>query len=186
LSARTDLYFAYRFEQRQFLPGPLITSHIGTIGWSRLLTPSLRLVLEGGPRVSDGDWSPDVTITATQTVNDLTTFSMGYGHTQDVAVGVIGLITTDRVNASVTMARTRRWEAMFSAGAFRNVQPVNDSLAYDASVSVGRSLSDAIWLVASVNRTFNDQRFRGAPVPNTQIIRNWVLISIRVQPFRPR
>jgi hypothetical protein len=186
LSGRTDLYFIYRFEQRQFLPGPLVASHIGSVGWSRQVSRSLRLVVEGGPRLTGDEWSPDVTVTATQTVNDLTMFTAGYAHTQDVAVGVVGLITIDRVTASMMMARARRWELSFGGGAFRNIQAGTDLLAYDGMASVGRSLGSDLWLVMSYNHTFNDQRVRGAAVPNTTIVRSVAMLSLRYTPYRPR
>jgi hypothetical protein len=187
LDPRSQLYFNYRLEQREFIPGAVIVSHVGVGGWSYRLTPRLVLVLEGGPRLAEGEWSPEVNISATQTLGTITTFSAGYAHTQDAAVGVLGLITVDRVTTSIAMRRSDRWELILSAGAFRNIQPDADTVAYDLSVSVGRRLAEAFWLVASAVRTFNDLEPRGpVVVPPAEIVRNALMISVRVQPFRPR
>ena len=186
LSPRAQVYFNYRFEQREFLPGALLVSHVGVGAWSYRLAPPLLLVLEAGPRVSEGAWSPEVNISVAQTINNITTFSAGYAHTQDVAVGVAGLITIDRVTTSLAFRRNEVWELIVSAGAFRNVQPGGDTVAYDLSAAVGRAVSDAFWLVVSANRTSNDIRTRGATVTESEIVRNWVMASIRIQPFRPR
>jgi hypothetical protein len=185
LNPRSQLYANYRLEQREFLPGGLFISHVTVGGWSYRLTPTLMLTFEGGPRVVEGTWSPEVNVSATQVVNTITTFSAGYSHTQDVAVGVVGLITVDRVTTSVAMRRSRFWELILSAGAYRNVQNTFDSVAYDLGVSVGRLLTEALWLVGSVNRNYNDMRSRGA-APDSRIERNWAMISIRFQPYRPR
>ena len=186
LSPRSQVYFNYRFEQREFLPGALLVSHVGVGAWSYRLAPPLLLVLEAGPRVSEGEWSPEINVSVTQTINTITTFSAGYAHTQDVAVGVPGLITIDRVTTSLALTRDQLWELVISAGAFRNVQVTGETVAYDVSVAVGRSLTDALWLVVSANRTSNDIRTRGATVTESEIVRNWVMASIRIQPFRPR
>jgi hypothetical protein len=186
LSPRSQMYFNYRFEQREFHPGALLLSHVGVGAWSYRLAPPLLLLLEAGPRVSEGQWSPEVNISVTQTINNITTFSAGYAHTQDVAAGVAGLITIDRVTSSLALRRNNRWELIVTGGGFRNVQPGGDTVAYDASVSVGRSLSDALWLVATASRTSNDIRTRGVTVTDSEIVRNWAMVSIRVQPFRPR
>jgi hypothetical protein len=186
LSPRAQLYFNYRFEQREFLPGALIVSHVGVGAWSYRLAPPLLLVLEAGPRATEGEWSPEVNISVTQTINNITTFSAGYAHTQDVAVGVEGLITIDRVTTSLALSRSEVWELVFSGGAFRNVQPSGDTVAYDVSAALGRALSSTLWLVVSANRTSNDIRNRAATVMESEIVRNWVMASIRIQPFRPR
>jgi hypothetical protein len=187
LDPRYQLYFNYRFEQREFIPGALLVSHVGVVGWSYRVTPRLVLLLEAGPRFTEGDWAADVNVSATQSIGTITTFSAGYAHTQDTAVGVVGLITTDRVTSSLALRRSDRWELVFGAGAFRNIQPDIDTIAYDLSVAVGRSLTDALWLVASYVRTFNDLRPRGiVMVPPSEILRNALMISIRVQPFRQR
>jgi hypothetical protein len=192
LGPRSQLYFNYRLEQREFTPaieltpGFVLVSHVGVGGWSYRLTPDLVLVLEGGPRVAEGEWTPDVSISATKTIGSITTFSAGYAHTQDVAVGVVGLIDVHRVTTSVAMRRNELWELILNAGVFRNAQPDVDSIAYDFSVAVGRSLSKALWLVVSANRTFNDLRMNAGEVPQMEIVRNWVMASIRIQPVRPR
>jgi hypothetical protein len=186
LDPRSQLYFNYRLEQREFVPGPVFVSHVGVAGWSYRLTPDLLLALEGGPRVAEGEWSPEVSVQATKTIGTITTFSAGYAHTQDVAVGVVGLIDVHRLTTAVALRRNEFWELVLSAGAFRNVQPDVDSIAYDFSVAVGRSLTKALWLVVSVNRTFNDLRRDTGEVPQSEIVRNWVMASIRVQPVRPR
>jgi hypothetical protein len=185
LDPRYQLYFNYRLEQREFIPGAVLVSHIGVAGWSYRLTPRLMLVLEGGPRVAEGEWSPEVNVSVTQTIGTITTFSAGYSHTQDAAVGVVGLITVDRLTTSLALRRSDVWELVLSAGAFRNIQPTVDTIAHDLSVAVGRSISDAVWLVVSVNRNYNDLRMR-VPVPDDAVVRNWVMASIRIQPYRPR
>lgn len=186
LSPRRQLYVNYRFEQREFLPGPLLVSHIAVGGWTYRITPALSLALEGGPRVTEGEWSPEFNIQATQTIGTITTFSGGYAHTQDVAVGVAGIVKVDRLTTSVALRRYEFWELILGAGAFRNVHLTGDTIAYDLSVSVGRLLTNALWLVASVNRNYNHLRQRDAPVPESTILRNALMISLRVQPFRPR
>ncbi len=186
LNARSELALSYRFEDRQFRPGPLVRSHLGLITWSHLLTLARRLVLEGGPRVVDGELRPDVTVSLTQTVSSVTSFTVGYSHTQDVAIGIVGLLKLDRLSASVTARRGRRWEASFGGGAFRNVQTSLETLAYDVFGSLGRSLTDAAWLVVSVNRTLNELRAPGTTLPGSTIRRNTALISLRIAPWRPR
>lgn len=186
LSPRSQLYFNYRFEQRDFTPGAILVSHVGVAGWTYRIAQPLLLTIEGGPRVSEGEWSPDVTVSLAQTINNITTFSASYAHTQDVAAGIPGLITIDRVTTSVALRRHQFWELIFGAGAFRNVQFNGDTIAYDVSASLGRALGNVVWLVVSANRTFNDFQPTIATAPQAQIIRNWVMASIRIQPFRPR
>jgi hypothetical protein len=185
LSSRSDLYFAFRFEQRHYRPGPLITSSLGTVGFTRRMTQSLRLTVEGGPRVTDGDWLPDINITASQTLSARSSFTVGYSHTQDVAVGLVGVITIDRVTGSF-VSRLGRWETTASGGAFRNLQPGGDTLAYDVLGTLGRPVTGAVWLLLTAQRTFNDLRVSGTPVPGTEIVHNWAMVSVAYRPFRPR
>ena len=186
VSGRTDMFYNYRFEQREFLPGPTILSHVATVGWGRRLSRAFELRLEGGLRVADGKPGPEVLITGTRAINGITSLMLMYAHTQDVAAGVVGMLTIDRVGASMTMRRGRFWEFTTGGGAYRNVQGGSDTIAYDAMVSVGRALGNAVWLVGSANRSWNNTRVIGRPVPNTEILRNWAMVSIRVAPWRPR
>lgn len=185
MSARTELYFAFRFEQRHYRPGALITSSLGTVGLTRRVTQNLQLTIEGGPRVTSGEWLPDVTFSATQTLTDRSSFTFGYAHTQDVAVGTVGVLTIDRITSALTLTRLGRWEATAVAGAFRNMQPGGDTIAYDLLGSLSRPLNRAIWLVFSAQRTFNDLRDSG-PTSQTAIVRNWAMASVSYSPYRPR
>ena len=186
VSTRNDLSVQYRLEQREFLPGPLVTSHIATAAWNRLISRAVLIRVEGGIRMADGEIEPEVLISGTRSINGVTSLMLQYAHTQDVAVGVAGLLTIDRVYGTFTVRRDLVWEFVGGGGAFRNVQSGSDTVAYDGLGSVGRALGEAVWLVASVNRTWNSTRFTGTVLPNTDILRNWVMVSLRIAPWRPR
>jgi hypothetical protein len=129
---------------------------------------------------------PYVLVSASHTVNRFTGLSVSYSHSQDVAVGVGGLITVDRLSGSAAMRSGRFWEFTAGAAIYRNILPGSEMLAYDVSGSIGRHLTDTLWLVGSVNRTVNASRAGTLPEADTTYTRNVVTISLRYTPFTPR
>lgn len=180
---RTEMSATYRFERRQFRPGPLAITNLALVGVSHRLTSVLSLTFEGGPRQSNGEWRPEVTAALARRLGALGTFALSYTHTEGIAVGVTGLVAVDSVATSVALRRTNRWEVILAGSGFRNVVLGSRVMVYALSGSVGRSLGRSIWLVGSVNTSLNDNSVAGTTVFGERIRRNAVALSLRVAPW---
>lgn len=184
--ARDEIFVAYLGERLDFGPGGLTYSNVGSVGWLRRVTPTTVVTLNGGARLTAGDLRPDLDASVTQRVGTRISFFASYARTQTVAVGIAQLIDVDRVTIRTTYRVPNRWEAAFTAGAFRNVFPGAEINAYTLAADISRVVSRSVAVAASFSTTLN-QRAVSSPIAlDEQIRRQAIGLALRFAPWSPR
>jgi hypothetical protein len=186
VGVRDDLRIAYLRDRWAFLPGEPVSSHVGTVGWSRRLTPVTKLTLEGGPRLTAGLLRPEVNLSLARHVAEKADVSLFYSHTHTVAVGFPGLIETDRVQATVAYQQPTKWDVRLAAGPFRDIAHETQIVAYQVSAEIDRALIRSVWLAASFDSSFNDLKVGSPAAFDEHIRRNSIALSLRISPRRAR
>ncbi len=102
LTSLDTVTLGYRVAIYEFEGSDTTTSHIPTVGWTRLLTPQTKLILEGGPRFSDGDVGPEVSARLEQDFR-LAKLALGYARSQGFILGQPGIVTTETYLGSITV-----------------------------------------------------------------------------------
>jgi hypothetical protein len=100
LTSLDTVTLGYRVAIYEFEGSDTTTSHIPTVGWTRLLTPQTKLILEGGPRFSDGDVGPEVSARLEQDFR-LAKLALGYARSQGFILGQAGIVTTETYLGSI-------------------------------------------------------------------------------------
>ena len=186
VGTRDEVQVAYLGERWAFQPGEPILSHVGSVGWSRRITPLTKLTLEGGPRLTAGLVQPEVKASLSRRVEERTEVALTYSHTRTVAVGLPELIETDSMQASVAYRQPGKWDVVFGGGSFRNVLREGEVLAYQLSGEIARALSGPLWLAATFDASLNDHKVGGIAAFDQRVRRDVVALSLRVSPRSPR
>ncbi|HKE83000.1 MAG TPA: hypothetical protein VKB50_04565 [Vicinamibacterales bacterium] len=108
------------------------SSHAITAGFTHAITPLTSIELDGGPRVTDGSVTPEITAAFRRRMQkgDL---AVAYTRTQDTAIGEVGFFDVQRLTAtaSVTPVRALTLSALpafarsTQAGDYSNVRELN-------------------------------------------------------------
>jgi hypothetical protein len=109
----TDLRFAYTFQHFGFEQVDASVSHTWTAEWSRTLDRATSITLGGGPRVTDGVVSPDVTAALHRRLR-AGEAAITYLHTTTTLLGTLSL--ADMHSLSVVVAAEPRPRVRLHAG----------------------------------------------------------------------
>jgi hypothetical protein len=200
VSTRDQLYLTYRAQYWTFYPDLRILGTFSTappetplfsqtalLGWSRRLTSVATLTLEAGPRLTTGEVEPEVTAAIGGRVARGTALNLSYAHTRTAAVGVIGLVDTDRILADIRYRRPEAWDIVVAGGLFRDVVPGFDRVtAYQATAEIRRAITRRVWFVASGRTSFNIRRAGDVAPGDERIRQRSIGLSLQITPFGPR
>jgi len=137
---RTTLLARYNAQYFAFESAPAVLSHVGRVTWRRRATPSTRVELTGGARVTEREWRPEIGGRAarTTTVSDA---SVDYSWTQTTALGIAGLVDVQRVTASAGYHPRGGWSAAVNAGAYVNEVGDDRATVYHTGADVVRRIA---------------------------------------------
>jgi len=176
LGPRDTLTLWYRYQLFDGA-GADASSHEPRLGWSRRLTHSLRLELEGGPaRYLGGDgaaWLPVGRASLVYRRPELV-LSLEYGRSLFGATGFPGAVWGDAGAAVAIIRPWRRWEAVLVAGAFRNgAAPDRPAfvVGWSGAASVSYAVTTDLRVRAGWRRIEQDQ-IREGDLPALGISRN--------------
>jgi hypothetical protein len=187
MNPKDQTYVAYRLQHWTFYPGNPILSQTAVAGWSRRLTPLATVTLEAGPRLTSGDVQPEVMVGIGGHVAKGTGVTLSYAHTQTAAVGVVGLVDTDRLLADFSYRSPAAWDVNFAGGLFRDIVAGFDRVvAYQVSADVRRAISSRVWLLTTARASFNTRRAGDVAPGDERIRQRSIAVSLQITPFGPR
>jgi hypothetical protein len=149
LTTRSSLTFDYRAEQSVFGSGPepstsSVMSHALGLGWTRAMTPRTRLTFTAGPRLTDGQYSPELAA-AVDHRRDAAGFALTLQRTQTTMVGVSRPVQVENVAARLVWGRARGPRLRTTCALFRtSVEPLHTyvrSFGVGFEYPIGRTLS---------------------------------------------
>ena len=129
LSARDATTFHYEIQRFKFGPATFTTSQALIVGWKRQLTRETSLTIGGGPRLTDGRMSPDISAsihTRTRPVD----LSLGYGEAQTTLIGLAGTAKVQSVTAAAQGHPWRLLQIRMEPGVFQTSHMGLQSRAY--------------------------------------------------------
>ena len=181
LSSRDTVSAGYRLQQYS-LGTSSPTSHALRLGWSRGITERSTVSIDGGPRMTDGLVTPELSASIRYQFRpgDL---SLAYARTQTTAIGLAGLAETQRVSATATWRPRRSLRMQISPAFFHSEQSGAQADVYHLSVDVTRQIAPGLSLAAVMNTyvqrgTFSTQLASGT-IPHQD-----VMIRLVVEPAR--
>lgn len=184
INTRDAVHLGVSGERWSFDSGRAINSSVGTIGWSRRLSNATAFSAEVGPRIGPSI-RPEVLASLNRQIASNWNLSISYNHTRTVAIGLADAIDSDRASASL-LHRTpaSKWDILLTIDAYRSVIGGHDrAFSQRGAAVVGRSIGRTVWLVASLESSFDDQLLDGGVLRDEAVRRNAVALSIRL--FQP-
>jgi len=115
---RNGVHARYLAEYFTFDPGS-IASHVVAAGWTRRITSSIQLELEGGVRRALGGFRPEIEASATYR-RQYTDVRLRYAWTQATALGVLGLVEARAAIFSVRHIRPQVVSISLDGAAYFN------------------------------------------------------------------
>ncbi len=130
----------YVYRRYEFNGGGPIDAHIGLLGWETAMSPRSTLLVQAGPRYTDGETTPEVFVATTY---DMLTSSLSFNfaRSQSTVLGQAGL--ADSHSAWVTYIQ------QFGTNTILQLSPSYSRLERDdRSVDVARALVEMRYLVS--------------------------------------
>jgi polysaccharide export outer membrane protein len=183
LSSRGTVSAGYRLYQYSFgTSSP--TSHELRLGWTRGITERSTISVDGGPRLADGSFTPELSASVRYQFRpgDL---SLAYARTRTTAIGLAGTAETESVTGTATWVPRRSLRLQISPAFFRSTQGPLQADVYRLSVDVARQIARGLSLDVAVN-SYRQHGTFSAPLANATIPQTTVMISLVVEPPRPR
>jgi polysaccharide export outer membrane protein len=183
LSSRGTVSADYQLHQYFFgMSSP--TSHALRVGWTRGITERSTFSIDGGPRVTDGSLTPELSASIRYQFSpgDL---SLAYARTQTTAFGLVGIADTQSVSATATWSPRRSLRVQVSPAFFRSAHGGLQADVYRLSVDVARQIVPGLSL-AAVGNVYVQHGSFSAQVANETIPHQDVMIRLVVAPALSR
>ena len=183
LRPRTSALLRYRYRRYAFDSSSTI-SHTIDLGWTRDLSSRVRLSVDGGPTLTSGSPSLDVSAAITGRSRDVE-YSLAYVRTQTTALGLVGLVGTDSLTMSTAWRASRTLQIRLSPGVYRSSQGSVDAMVYRVAFSAVQSIVPTLSIEAAVDSHLQ----RGLLYPSLagqSIRRHEAVIRLVAAPARPR
>lgn len=147
--ARTEMRLDPFFRQFTFDSRGLVTAG-ALAGLTRRVTPFTRLLLRAGPRLTEGErrLRPEVELTLRRR-SEYTELSVNYTRTATTAIGLQGIVETQRVVASASHHRPALFDVSVSGGAYLNENAGTTARVYRVAGEVTRKLGPGLAIVAA-------------------------------------
>jgi len=143
-TARTTIRSDYRLSHIAFGSDTTMYSVAVTGGIARVLTPSLTLEVDAGPRLSLGEVRPELAVQLRRRLRRGEVL-IGYFATEDTAVGEIGAIQVQRLLGTLTLTPWKRVTVKVSPATVRSVRastPVRvHEIGGDVTIRANNTLS---------------------------------------------
>ena len=182
-SSRETVTLDYRFRDYVFVaaghPSAAI-SHAVTVGWTRAITPSLRIALDGGPRVTNASAAAEL-FASVQYERAPGDVSLTYARTQATVIGLAGVADTQSLSA--TAARTLWSSVRMRVGPsmFRSALGGARADAYVFTVDFTRAITPRIAIDVALDGSLQRGSLYGR-LANTTIARHGALIRLVAGP----
>jgi hypothetical protein len=137
---------------------PALLSHAAVVGYTRRITDTWRVAVKGGPRFVGGDIHADIDARLERD-HGAATFALNYVRDVTTAVGVLGVVDSDRVLASIGVTRPHHVEAGLHAGIYRDQFGTSVVRVYHASADLTVPLGGAVSIAASYGLDQQQGRF---------------------------
>jgi len=148
-----------------------VLSHVVTLGWNRRLSATTAVTLEAGPRITDGQLSPEINAGVSHRIFRLVDASLGYSQSSSPIVGQTGTADTKALSGQLSMEPLRSFRVVF--GAILSQVSTERSETTSQSAEVSGSYRIAKWL-SVVGR----YRFSHSETGGTVILHNIVTIGL--------
>jgi hypothetical protein len=129
-------------------------------GWTRALGTRTRMILEGGPRVTDGSLAPELSAAITHNWKT-SSISVSAQQTQTAVLGFVGTLAARNLQARYAYAPTRMWTTYVAPSVYRST--FRDLQATVFRVRVGASYAVTPLMGLDVSYSLDSQH--GAIVP---------------------
>lgn len=127
---------------------PALLSHAAQLGYTRRLTSTWKASFKGGPRFVAGDIHADLDARLERD-HGAATFALNYVRDVTTAVGVIGVINSDRVLLSAGLTQPHHVEASVHAGMYRDQFGLAVVRVYHASADLTVPIAGPVSIAAS-------------------------------------
>jgi hypothetical protein len=177
-STRDSVTWDYRFRAFDFnAAGPSVnasaTAHAALIGWNHTLTPSTRLSIDAGPRVTNGSTSAEMGA-ALQYQEGTRDLSLSYARTQTTVIGLAGVADTQSLSAAAGWPLTTTMRLQLRPSLFRTalhgVQADAYVLGFDVTCPITRGLALDLGFDASVQRGSLYARMANPTIARRQVL----------------
>ena len=179
MSRRNLLALDYEVRQWAFRPGGHPTSQVFRAGWSRPITRSLDVQVQGGPVVTDGVTTPDLSASLRHGTRP-TDLAIGYARTQTTIVGLAGVADTESITASGSLRPHQGLQLHVSPGVSRTRHQIGRTDAWRVAFDAERHVGKAVLLRLSYE--VNVQRGRLVTVADHSVSRHLVQLSLLAVP----
>jgi len=132
-------------------------SHRALVGWSRRLTPATRFTIDGGVRMAEARYRPDVDVSLMRTAGFFDA-SIDYAWTQATALGLTRLADVQRVLGRVRYEKPGRTGGSLQGGVYLNDLGTTTATVYSVSAELVQPLFSLVSIGASYG--FDSQRGR--------------------------
>jgi hypothetical protein len=136
---------------RHFLFDDTSLATAGAIaGYTRRLTPFTSLILRGGPRYTQGDSTlrPELDLSLRRRT-EYTEFSLNYARTGTTAIGLTGIVDTQRVVASASRHHPAVFDIAVNGGVYFNENAGTMARVYRVSGELTRRISPGLAISAA-------------------------------------
>jgi hypothetical protein len=184
-SLRETVTLDYRFRDYVFVaagtaPASAAISHAVTLGWTRAITPGLRISLDGGPRVTNSVAAAELfaSVQYQRLPGDV---SLTYARTQATVIGFAGVADTQSLSA--TAARTV-WSSIrmrVGPSVFRSALGGARADAYVFTLDLTRPITPSVAIEVAVDGSLQRGSLYGR-LANTTIARHGALIRLVAGP----
>jgi hypothetical protein len=147
-SERSTVTFGYDAQRFDFEPGFVSLSQVVTIGAARAVSRDVRLVISGGPRLTDNRVGADLAASLQATLRSAA-LGVAFSQTQTVIVGVAGIADTQNVVANAEFDVWRQFRIRLAPGAFRITAGERHATGYRGTIELSRALTRTMSFIAA-------------------------------------
>jgi len=172
VSERHEIQFGGLVRDFLFDETTRLWSFGGLVGWAVKLTPYTKFTILGGPRITEGDMTPQPEVEATLARRiRLTDLSINYARTLTTAIGLMQPMVTQRIIGSASYRRVAMAEIGVQGGLYVNHDRRGNSTlrVYRIGGDVTRRLAGALSISATYNLDLQQGRLRAIPISTTAI-----------------
>lgn len=178
----------YTFSLFRFDSEGTTTSHAFTVGWTRQLTSLTSIVLQAGPRFSEGSVDPEVSASIRHRLKqgDL---SFTYSRSQNTISGRAGTVNTESFTGAVTYQLLPFLQVGAEPRFSRNTGAASEAKVYEVSLNATYQINKWLSLLGSFNSSLQqgslDSVTATSELGDEDIHHNILLLSVAItNPYR--
>lgn len=152
----------YRFSYYTFSDDTSMYSVAVTGGWSYVISPSLTFEVDAGPRLSLGDFQPEVALSLRRKLRRGEVV-IGYFTTEDTILGEIGTVQVRRLTGTLTLTPWRTVSIRATPAAVRSLQASAPVTVYEVDGDMTIRVNTKLSFVAAGRFGRQNGRVNGIP-----------------------